>query len=304
MRDLWRPDLTMLILFHGYGQGVLNGPTLIYAILQRGEGHSLSCCPLRHGQAFTLIFKNAITASIAGLFFSGGPPAIGRPPLLFALFAMAARVVAIAINSINTVLRPKTRSDILDKALNAFSPTTTNLDSASTIVIITSRIGMFAASNNCQPRTIFYCCAKAVRQMIFGTYVPSETTTTFGIASNKSDAVSNSVLSTFAPAQPNGLLALAADITKHSQAVKHLACQIFNLFVGDRNDRRKIIGDNCEQWHLWSMILHVVSPPRLSAKPRTLAASLGASCWFLPEYFSTNGRIFPLSFACSWDSLT
>lgn len=243
--------------------------------------------PLLDGHALTLILKVAIATRVIQLFFQCCPSTVRCPSFALALLAMAAGVVTVSVNSINTIFMASTRlfAHIGKEVFKAVSPSIANANSAPSPILITSTASIGATPDDVHPTLPFRCTGHAMLSAGFQSMFSSQAAATLRSTRAQAAACDYGEMPAFALAEPQSLFVSAANIAKHAKASKHLAGQVYYLLVCNRDD-------------LWGIIHSVFGPPRPLTKPGAFIAPPGIFVClhsFILAYFDRFGGVSSLT---------
>lgn len=132
-----------------------DAPVVIKTIEQGPAIHSQNLSPFRQASAFSSILYQVIISLIAILFFSCGPVTILR------------RIGAVIVFAFHRMTSRRAWSHIVVKCFKAFTPTSTNRDAASAIILISRIVRIGTALKNVFPYRKFSRASSAVFEGIF-----------------------------------------------------------------------------------------------------------------------------------------
>lgn len=118
------------------------GPTRDYPPLKGGVGHPKALSPLRHREAQAAVLNEVVPARVAILLFAGCPPDISR------------LISEVVLNALNAVRARGLHPNVPQKGIEAQPPFLADRDTASSIVLVSSVVGIGASLNDVQPRPI------------------------------------------------------------------------------------------------------------------------------------------------------
>jgi len=133
----------------------MNGPTTIYPLRDLRRLLSIFPCPLRNALRFTLVCPEPISASIVALLFSSRPTAV--------VWRVWAIVVGIAVQAqmLRYITVWKAKHNPSEKPRKP-KPFLANINSASPIVIVKSKLRISASLNHRVPNMVNPCAEEAV----------------------------------------------------------------------------------------------------------------------------------------------
>lgn len=222
----------------------LNVPSRTHAPVQGVVMNMQLSCPLHNTQSFALKLKMDIARRIVLLLFQSSPSAIGKPSLLYALIAMAARVMTIGVYSVYAVFVAVTWlwPHVCKEILETMKPVIANSYAAATPIFVTSHAGICAAASHAYPTTPFLRASHTVRDGGPMTRFVAETTATPATPAIKRISGDGAMLTALAVAQPHVFAVLVfANKTKHKEATEPLPGQILDSLIGYRHYLRNVI---------------------------------------------------------------
>lgn len=201
--------------------------------------------PLSYGQSLALKLEEVILSCIIRLLYIGSPLAVSYPSHALALPTMAARIISIYIDSIDTVFDAWPRPNIRNKIVKAVSPLVAYGDTTSPVLMISRIVLVLATGNHRTPSLIIRCFRHSVcgvSSAKFCLVFAIQTAATFGFCISELRSQDRSLLSTITLAKPNRLLPLCLSyITKHREPSKSLASQVLDLLAIEWNYLLKVI---------------------------------------------------------------
>lgn len=276
--------LTRFSLSDGSCQGIFYRPTLHNAATQSPRVYSSFFGPLADGHSLAIEFQEVTVSLIVALFASRSPTTVSRPSFALALFAMAAGVMSVVVDSFYAVILSRALLHVLYKIVETISPTRANGDTTSAVIFVASQIFIFATCFHAAPSTVFWRATQSMHRLVLAIKFPRQATATLCSVVGKHVPAHRRIISALTLTKPKSRLpSILSNKTNYGKVTKDLVSQVVYSFAGKRDNFRQlpkgVVGSNCKEWELECMIGHGIDASRISTE-QVAGHSRGVSAIF------------------------
>ena len=211
-------SLVALRCFDGSSQGLFDSPSAIEALMNRATTDTKNFRPLRHCQGLAVMAQVATATPVAKLLLMCRPATILRA------------IVAVIVDTIDTMIWTRLWPHILNKGQKRFSPTLANRDPTSTVVAISACLRIAATMHHRPIDSVQRMATKTMLRYCRHSSLLTKTSAASNVAVAQIGCCRLVLSSAIAKTIPNSIPAFTFDMGKgyNQQTSKSLTGQVFD----------------------------------------------------------------------------